>query len=71
MILKMCFQIFILGMQAAIILKSPKLLSSRIIRKLYFNKITFITLVRKLNLTKLSKLGNSHEIKKKEKQFNG
>lgn len=71
MILKMCFQIFILGMQAAIILKSQKLLSSRIIRKLYFKKITFITLVRKLNLTKLSKLGNSHEIKKKEKNFNG
>lgn len=71
MILKMCFQIFILGMQAAIILKSQKLLSSRIIRKLYFKKITFITLVRKLNLTKLSKLGNSHEIKKKEKKFNG
>ena len=66
MILKMCFQIFILGTQAAIILKSQKLLSSRIIRKLYFKKITFITLVRKLNLTKLSKLGNNHEIKKKK-----
>lgn len=58
-------------MKAVIILKSPELLSLRITRKLYFKKITFITLVRKLNLTKLSKLGNNHEIKKKEKKFNG
>ena len=58
-------------MKAVKILKSPELLSLRIARKLYFKKITFITLVRKLNLTKLSKLGNNHEIKKKEKNFNG
>lgn len=58
-------------MKAAILLKSPELLFSRIARKLYFKKITFITLVRKLNLTKLSKLGNNHEIKKKEKKCNG
>lgn len=56
-------------MKVAISLKSFKLLSLRTERKLYFKKITFITLVRKLNLTKLSKLGKNHEIKKRRKKF--